>query len=484
MHQYVFDVDGTGYSTVAKHLAAGNFERAVNGFWSPLHSWLVAPLVNTGISIQMLFFYSNAVVSFIILFLMSRLCIVFSIADEWITAILFTVSILLLQFSFHELAADILVLPFILGWLLLVLRKDFYTNANLHIWCGVLVGFGYLAKTYALPFLGFIHIILLLQHFYFQKQSTLKQLLFFMIALLVICTPWIAIISNKYGYFTIGNSSRLNLSWFLRGMSNEKAFFHAPEYTDSYSWWEDPSFYKGEVVNLFTAKTYFLKQVKVFLHNCIVFVELLFAVSIVAPFIIAQIVAVGLKEKYVLFQKLSIFLLLFPAGYLLTFVDNRYLWIFNLLLLPVGLSLLHNYFKKHQLKPVLKTFIYLFFFLSFIIYPVFQLKQNAFHPQWKQIHTVAKWFQEHQIKGNFTSNKKSPETMVVAYLSDVSFFQLSNINVSTEQIAAAMEANNIAHFLFYFEKETKKQSVMNIMQQRGYSMEQIEPGVLLFSKNK
>lgn len=484
LHQYVFDVDGTGYSTVSQYLAAGNFERAVNGFWSPLHSWVVAPFVNTGIHIQLLFFYSNAVISLVLLILMRRLCIVFLIEEEWITALLFSVAILLLQFSFHELAADILVLPFILGWLLLVLRKDFYTNTKLHIWCGVLVGFGYLAKTYALPFLGFIHFILLLQYYYFQKQSTIKQILYFSLPLLIVCIPWIAIISNKYGYFTIGNSSRLNLSWFLRGMTNENSFFHAPEFDDSYSWWEDPSYYKGEVVNLFTSGNYFLKQIKVFLHNCIVIIELLFAVSVLAPFIIAETVAVGLKEKNESFKKLSIFLLLFPSGYLLTFVDGRYLWIFNLLLLPVGFSILHTLLKKMQLKHGLKTLLCLVFILSFIVYPLFQLKQNAFHPQWKQIHHVANWFQQHQITGNFTSNKKSPETMVAAYLSGTRFFQLSNINVSTEQIAEAMEANNIPHLLFYFEKEAKKQIAMNVMQQGGYSVQQIEPGVLLFSKNK
>lgn len=484
LHQYIFDVDGTGYSTVAKHLATGNFERAVNGFWSPLHSWLVAPLVNTGINIQLLFFYSNAVISLIIIFLMSRLCIVFSIADEWITAILFILVILLLQFSFHELAADILVLPFILGWLLLVLRKDFYTNEKIHIWCGVLVGFGFFAKTYVLPFLGFIHLILLVQHFYFKKQSTLKLFLFFLIPLLVICVPWIATISNKYGYFTIGNSSRLNLSWFLRGMTNENAFFHAPEYADSYSWWEDPSYYKGEVVNLFTSSNYFLKQIKVFLHNCIVFVKLLFNISFFAPFIIAGIFGIAIKEKDTIYRKLSIFLIIFPAGYLLTFVDSRYLWILNILLLPAGFVLLQTVLKKYPLKPLMKSIVFLVIFLSFVIYPVLELKQNAFHPQWKQIHTVASRFKQYQISGNFTSNKKSPETMVVAYLSGTRFFQLSNINVSTEQIAEAMEANNIPHFLFYFEKETKKQSVMTVMQQRGYSMLQIEPGVLLFSKNK
>lgn len=55
-YKQVFDVDGIGYSLVAQHLAHGNFARAINGFWSPLHSWLIAPFIKTGIPVELLFF--------------------------------------------------------------------------------------------------------------------------------------------------------------------------------------------------------------------------------------------------------------------------------------------------------------------------------------------------------------------------------------------------------------------------------------------
>lgn len=484
LHRYVFDVDGTGYSSVAQHLAAGSFERAVNGFWSPLHSWLVTPFIKSGISIQLLFFYSNAVISIVILFLINRLCFIFSIAEEWITAILFTTAILLLQFSFHELAADILVLPFLLGWLLLMLRTDFYTNYKIHFYCGLLVGFGYLAKTYTLPFLSVIHLVLLLQYFYFKKQPVVKPVLYFFIALAFVCIPWILIISNKYGYFTIGNSSRLNLSWFLRGMTNDSAFFHPPTYSDSFGWWEDPSYYGGEVVNLFSSGVYFLKQVKVVLHNAIVFGKLLFQISFLVPVIILLLFYNARKKKVELFNKLSVFLILFPAGYLLTFVDGRYLWIFNLIFLPAGFVLLYQFANKFKFNSSLRLFIYFIYFLSFTIFPVFEAKQNVLNPQWKEIHDVAAWLKQHHISQNFTSNKKSAQTQVIAYLSGARHFQLSNINVSKEQLAQAMEENKIPVLLYYYEQENQKQTVINYMLQLNYTGQSIQPGIYLFFKNK
>lgn len=484
LHQFVFDVDGVGYSLVAQHLADGNYERAINGFWSPLHSWLIAPFLKTGLSVQIAFFCSNAVISIVILYLLKQFSARLLLTPLQTTILLFASAILLIQFSFYELAADILVLPFIIGWLLLITRTDFYTNYKVQIGCGLLIGFGYLAKTYALPFLGTIHIILLLRHYYISKQSLVKKLLVFIISLLVVCLPWILVISNKYGYFTIGNASRLNLSWFLRGMTDERSFFHAPHYNDSPGWWEDPSYYKGELVNMFSSGAFFAKQIKVFLHNCIVFSKTILQISILAPLIIIGVFKIAIKKKVELFQILSIFLILFPMGYLLTFVDGRYLWIFNLLLLSLGFVLLERVINFYQLKSSAQKFLLTVYVVSFLAFPVYTLYQNATNPQWKQIHDIAHWFQQHNITQNFTSNRKSSEAQVIAYKSGTTHFKLSNVNVTLSETAKAMQQYNIQHLLYFYSQQEQKQEAITTMSQNNYKTAEIQPGVLLFSTNK
>ncbi|MBS4065309.1 MAG: hypothetical protein KGZ74_12155 [Chitinophagaceae bacterium] len=484
LHRFVFDVDGVGYSLVAQHLAEGNFERAINGFWSPLHSWIVAPFIKTGLPVQTIFFCSNAVISVVILYLLKQFSVRLSLTPSQITVLLLASTVLLIQFSFYELAADILLLPFIISWLLLVMRADFCTNYKVQLGCGLLIGFGYLAKTYALPFLGTIHILLLLRHYYITGQNITRQLFLFLLMLGIVCVPWILIISNKYGYFTIGNASRLNLSWFLRGMSDEQSFFHAPTYNDSPGWWEDPSYYKGEVVNMFSSGTYFLKQVKVFLHNGIIFSKTFFQISIVAPLVIIGFLATAVRKKEEPFQKLSIFLVLFPIGYLLTFVDGRYLWIYNVLLLPLGLVLLDRLMNFYQLKSSTKQFFLAMYTVSFLVFPVYTLQQNATNPQWKQIHDIANWFKQNSITQNFTSNRKSSEAQVIAYKSGTRHFQLSNVNVTPAEIASAMQQHTIQHLLYFYTLQKQKEEVVTTMLQYNYKVAEIQPGVLLFSQNK
>ena len=45
LYQYVSDLDAIGYMEVAHHYIEGDLKLAVNGFWNPLHSWLVIPLI-------------------------------------------------------------------------------------------------------------------------------------------------------------------------------------------------------------------------------------------------------------------------------------------------------------------------------------------------------------------------------------------------------------------------------------------------------
>ncbi|HTH32092.1 MAG TPA: hypothetical protein VL946_12155, partial [Lacibacter sp.] len=50
LYQYVSDLDAIGYMEVAHHYIKGEWKLAVNGFWNPLHSWLVVPLIKLGLN--------------------------------------------------------------------------------------------------------------------------------------------------------------------------------------------------------------------------------------------------------------------------------------------------------------------------------------------------------------------------------------------------------------------------------------------------
>lgn len=480
-YKQVFDVDGVGYSLVAQHVAEGNFTRAINGFWSPLHSWIIAPFITTGIPVELLFYYSNAVISLVLLWQLKKFFRYFQFTDEVSTVLLLTSVIMLLQFSFFELAADILLLPFLMGYLLLVVRSDFFSNYKVQIACGLLTGFAYLAKTYALPFIVLIHLLFFLWHYYRVRIVAVKSFLCFIFPLLLIITPWIILISSKYGMFTIGNASRLNLSWFLKGTSVEGELFHKPFAADSPGWWEDPSYFKGTVVHLFTSTELFLKQLRVFFYNITVYIKTLAEFSAFMPAVILGFVVFLFRKEEVKMQKLALFFLIFPAGYLLTYVDGRYLWIFQLALLPVGWWMLQSVITYFQLRKSLINFLFLIYSLSFLLQPVNILKDYAVSEQWKEIREMAAYFTTHKISGNFTANKKSSESQVVAYLSKTSFYHLTKQNVSFEELHTAMGNNHINYLLFYYDSVQEKEAIINLYQQKGYRAAEVKTGVLIFS---
>jgi len=47
-YQYYIDPDGTAYLTISKRYAAGDIQRAINGYWSPWACWLTAGLIRCG----------------------------------------------------------------------------------------------------------------------------------------------------------------------------------------------------------------------------------------------------------------------------------------------------------------------------------------------------------------------------------------------------------------------------------------------------
>lgn len=480
-YKHVFDVDGIGYSLVAQHLAQGNFARAINGFWSPLHSWIIAPFIKTGIPVELLFFYSNAAISLVLLWQLKKFFQQFQFTEEVSTVLLLTSVIMLLQFSFFELAADLLLLPFLLGYLLLVMRSDFFSNHKVQIACGLLTGFAYLAKTYALPFTVLIHLSLFMWHYYRVKTVPVKSFLFFIFPLLLVITPWIILISSKYGMFTIGNASRLNLSWFLKGTTVEGELFHRPIAADSPGWWEDPSYFKGTVVHLFSSSEMFLKQVRVFFYNITVYIKTLAEFSAFLPAVILGFVMFLLRKEEVKMQKLALFVLIFPTGYLLTYVDGRYLWIFQLALLPVGWWMLQTVVAFFQLRKSVNNLVFLIYILSFLLQPVNILKDYAVSEQWKEIRHLAAYFTSNKISGNFTANKKSSASQVVAYLSKTSFYHLTKPDVSIEELHTAIGVNGINYLLYYYDSVQEKEAITNLYQQKGYRVAEVKTGVLIFS---
>jgi hypothetical protein len=480
-YQFVFDVDGVGYSVVTEHIINGNWDRAVNGFWSPLHSWLVVPFVKAGIGVRDAFFITNAFISSFVLVLLSELGKKMNIEQQQKLPFLMTSVVILLHFTYFELAADILVLLFLLLYMLLVLHNRFFDSWKMQVYCGITVGFAYLAKTYALPFLMLIHFSLFTHHFICRKKMQWGNLFIFMITTLSVCAPWITVISNKYNGFTFGNSSVLNQGWVLGEPVNKTAFFRYPHYKDSPGWWEDPFYMQDHFVNMFTSLNYFIKQLRLFLYNIPLFLKVLVDISAFSITVIVAILFNAFYKKDEVFLRITFVLIIYPLGYLLTFVEGRYLWLLNLLIFLCGTVLLQQSFKLLNLRHGVKTMLAALFYLSFLLEPLNNLKDTIVYESGKENFQVAAYIKSKTNALNFTSNTNSSEGQVIAFLAKRRFFHINQPNFSFGQLKSEMQKSGVTLLLFYYEREHEKTAILKeFTSANGFLVSEIKKGILLF----
>ncbi len=478
LYQYIFDVDGVGYAMVARRLAAGDYGNAVNGYWSPLHSWIIVPFLKLGISEAITFKLSNGFLSVATLFVINSLTKKFELTEHQRSAIIFTSVIMLLHYCYYELAADILLVPLFLLYVNLVLSKNFFQNLKLQLLAGFIAALCYFAKTYSFPLLILLHLALSIHNLYATGKFQWKSLLLFFTAFLLCCLPWIIAISTKYHFLTIGTAGKLTWTWYLGGVVHTENFFHIPLYQNSTSWWEDPYYASNHFLTIFSSTEMFLHQFRVVAFNAVVLLKTYSEISIFSPAIIVWLFIKSRKLKNSICQKLFLITILFPLGYLLNHIETRFFWVFGFLFLITGTIALKELWSKTDNTPILKILITTIFYFSFLIEPINYLKDTA--NTGKEVFDLAEHFKSNSFKGNFASNTKQGECEVAAFLSGSKFYFKAKPNYSYQELKLEMLKKNISTFLFYYTYDYEKESAIIAMGSE-FRFTQPLPGLLIFS---
>ena len=242
--QYVIDIDAISYIHVAQRFANGEYYYSLNGYWSPLISWVLVPFIKMGYDPVLASKYINGLLGLLCLFSCNVLTDKFNINSTIKRVLPFVLAILLVSFAFYELCADLLQLFLLLLYLNLVLSKDFINDNIKIIFAALVAGLCYYAKAYSFPFF-FMHftivtIVALLKSKPMQfKKALISKLLIGFITFLLVTAPYIALISHKYGSFRISNAGMLNTSWFLSpGTGDTTTIVAVPPFGDATSYWD------------------------------------------------------------------------------------------------------------------------------------------------------------------------------------------------------------------------------------------------------
>jgi dolichyl-phosphate-mannose-protein mannosyltransferase len=212
------DIDGIGYVGVAHHLRRGEFHAAIDGFRSPLISWLIALASFASpdyLHIGKLINIATFLLSLALLFVLTQKLWHSRLAAS-LAVLMFALGRGLTVAAVQMITPDFLFAALALIYfivLLRCLRKD-----RLQDWflLGLIHGLAYLAKAFALPWLVVCTLVALGLSAQSWKTKVPRLALAALIPALV-AAGWATVLHSKYGVYTTGTQFKVNLlQWTLR----------------------------------------------------------------------------------------------------------------------------------------------------------------------------------------------------------------------------------------------------------------------------
>jgi hypothetical protein len=203
--------DAVAYLLLASHYAEGEFGLAVTGYWSPLLTWILAPLVG-GISDPLIAARIAMGVSAVVflvgsisLFDRLRLPPVARVLATWIVAVASV------SWSVANITPDLLMGGLLCLALARILPPTWLESRRTQFGAGLLCGAAYLAKAAALPALVLVVTATALLRMVTAQatpRSAARAVGVTLVGMTVLAGPWIATLSIKYGSLVVSTSAR------------------------------------------------------------------------------------------------------------------------------------------------------------------------------------------------------------------------------------------------------------------------------------
>lgn len=426
--------DAVAYFSIAHKYSNGDLKDAVNGFWSPLFSWLLAPFFKAGVNPLHAARVLNLISGLFLLTGIRSLSYSFDISER-MRAVMLMASVPVILSYTTVIFPDLLMLCLLVYYLAIVFRADYPGQILNGMLCGLIGALAYFSKNYAFPF--FITHFTLFSMFHYMRSKTseeragvLKNSVAGMLLFAFLSGLWIFAISSKYGHFAVGTAGSYNFSQIgpeLPQMSDqpEPVLFMGliePSNRTAVSIMEDPTYLKVQSWSPLQSRAYFIHFVKHILNNIYKIVMVFNKFSLLSGVIIIAYMILLLSsgrvfQKTVLLYPLST-LLLFSAGYTPFIIDinnERYIWLANILLLLMGGHLLTKLFSAEFLKSsVWKNILLLIFVLSFLRLPLGVISEKPDRGE-RNLGLFRSIESLHDVHGRVASNDRWGDTLQLVY---------------------------------------------------------------------
>jgi hypothetical protein len=459
---FILNTDGISYIHIAQHYVNGQFYYAINGYWSPLYSWLLIPFLfiwqeKLGIlfAVKLLSLLIGCF-TFWGVYLLSRK-LKFDFIFQVFTLI--TLIPMVLYFAFIKTTPDLLNLTILIFYLNFILDTNYLHSLRMGLLTGLFGAFAFLSKSYA--FFFFLIQFALVNSYYWMKfkknrKIITKNFILGLTVFLVISGVWIALISDKYDKITIGTSGSYNHAVFgpeTQGHPNYFQGLMGPYNKYDSSIWDDPSYTEIEDWSPLSSTENFYYQLEFTASNVLESIKIIESFSVLSILIILLVFFIILKSTNEIYKdRLKLILLtifIYSAGYCLIFVETRYLWFISVLLLLLGVFSIKILSEEYSINKKVSIILVFIICWSFMLNPLFNLYNISGNG--KEIYYLSENLKNYGIEGSniAASSADWRDTLILSYYLDTKYYGLTNPKSSEKEISDELHNNNIKFFIWW-----------------------------------
>jgi len=471
-----FTADSTLYVDIAEKYLRGEFGDAINGYWGPLLSWIIIPFLYLGFSD--VYTINIIVLVFGVLTIIGiwRLSSYFGLSAIVRGVVLFASLFIIVYYSLGQ-PFDLILTCILLYYLTIVFDPDYPDRRDRGYISGLLGSLAYFTKSYAFPFFIIHFSIINLLHYIRVRERTFRRNIvvntiagFAVFSL--ISGLWIAVISNKYGHLTFSNMGKTNFAILAPGAPEDnlefgqpmfyKGFFEPPNKSAT-SAWEDPSYIDVKTWSPLESWETFIHFIKRVIKNLSDVIRIYGSFSTLSVVIIICYLFFLLDIPYnkvihhggLLYPLLTVFI--YTGGYMIFHLEDRYLWIVNVLLMLMGGSVVERLLQIDFFRGgIKKNLLIIIFLISFIFSPSRSIIQISKGTIDTDMYYLARELKEYNIRGNIASNREYipthdawHKTFRLAYWLDSRYYSQAKEGISDEELEDELRRYDIDYYFVW-----------------------------------
>ncbi|MDD5677965.1 MAG: hypothetical protein PHW60_08265 [Kiritimatiellae bacterium] len=458
--RYALDTDGIAYISEALKFADGDWFAAVNGHWSPLLPLVLSLLFRLGIPETLAVKVAGLGMGLLTLIGVWRLSARFKLSDAIRKAVLITLGIMILNYALIRPTPDLMAVGLLVFYLTIVFDPGYGQRRYAGMACGFLGACGYFAKAYILPF--FVLHFSVMNLFYFcacrgwpQRKKIIGKTVAGFAMLAIVTLPWVGALSAKYHAFSLSTAGAYN--WSMRHPDSPGELvpglgFLPPAHTNDISAWDDPALLPKLPWSPWDSPQNMQHMLRVIMWNGVVITLALVKGSVLAiPIVLLGFLVFAVRWRS--WRDLPQWLLplvtviLFPSGYVLLDVNDRLLWIMNVLILFLGAQLLAGMLERCADRRLTRFWI-IVFCLTFAWYPVTRI--GLCYNNGKELPVLAEKLRvEYGVGGRLASHNRYRESLFLAYFMKAQYCNTPRHDWSEAEIVKQLQALNVDCYIVW-----------------------------------